>query len=344
MFLNKSFTTYKRVCYNKNVKMEEKMNQILQVQEKQNKNKSIDVKKVILFFAICIFIFGAIILGQGIYNSYQAKKNQKVDTGESSPTGNNSDNQIPTISLTQTEENQVVIQIESPVAISYILYSWNDGTSQTIEELGKTNIQEIITIPAGENVLNVSIIDANGNETKKSETYTLEVSKPIIELSVIGNDIKIIVTSETELSYITYKWNSEEEKREDMTTYADKTKYEKILNIPKGQNTLKIVAFDINQNSTEKSQAIKGITKAKTSTLVKGEYITFTVEGEDNIQMVEFEFNGKKSIMNTDTFGETNKVYYRVKIVDGWNYLKITSTTVNNAKDTTVWKYEQKAN
>ena len=297
------------------------MNQILQVQEpRKNNSKPIDTKKIVLFFSVCIIIFGLILLGQGAYSAYKNKQNQKVELpSEQETSGTNPGEEIleyvPTITFTKTEDNKVVINVESEIAISHIIYDWNSGVAETLDETGKTNIEEIIDIPTGENVLNVSVIDSNGKETKKSETYIVEASKPVIELSVVGNDIKITVTSKTELSYVTYKWNSEEEKKQDMLTFEDRTKFEKKLEIPKGQNTLKIVAVDINNNTSEKSQEIKGITKAKATTIVKGEYLHFTVTGEENIKKVEFEFNGKKYVMNTDTFGKTKKVNYKMKLV-----------------------------
>lgn len=319
------------------------MNQILQVQENRKNSNPVDTKKVVLFFAVSIIIFGLILLGQGAYSVYQSKLNEKV-----TPTtpGDSENIEIPeytpTITLTKTEDNKVILNVESQIAISHIIYNWNNETAQTLEETGKTNIEEVIDIPTGENILNISVIDSNGKETKKSEVFTLEVSKPIIELSVVGNEIKIAVTSEVELSYVTYKWNSEEEKKQDMLTYEDRTKFEKLVEIPKGQNTLKIVAVDVNENKTEKSQEIKGITKAKTTVIAKGNYLDFTVTGEENIKTVEFEFNGKKYVMNTDTFGETNTVHYKMPMVSGWNYLKIISTTQSDAQDTSVWKYEYK--
>ena len=127
-----------------------------------------------------------------------------------------------------------------------------------------------------------------------------------------------------------------------MLTFEDRTKFQKELEIPKGQNTLKIVAVDINENKTEKSQEIKGVVKAKTETTVKGEYLHFTVTAEENIKTVEFEFNGNKYIMNKDTYGDTKEVHYKVKMQNGWNYLKVISTTQSDAKDTSLWKYEYK--
>ena len=319
------------------------MNQILQLQENRGNSKPIDTKKVVLFFAISIIIFGIILLGQGAYSIYQSKLNEKVTPNAP---GNNvnieTPEYTPTITLTKTEDNKVILNVESQIAISHIIYDWNSGTAETLNETGKTNIEELIEIPTGENTLNISVIDSNGKETKKSEVFTVEVSKPVIELSVVGNDIKIAITSKVELSYVTYKWNSEEEKKQDMVTYEDRTKFEKLLEIPKGQNTLKIVAVDINENKTEKSQEIKGVTKAKTSVIARGNYLDFTVTGEENIKTVEFTFNGKKYLMNTDTFGETKIVHYKVPMIPGWNYLKIISTTQSGAEDTSIWKYEYK--
>lgn len=319
------------------------MNQILQVQENRKNSNPVDTKKVVLFFAISIIIFGLILLGQGAYSVYQSKLNEKVTPTTPGNSGNiETPEYTPTITLTKTEDNKLILNVESQIAISHIIYNWNNETAQTLDETGKTNTQEIIDIPTGENTLNISVIDSNGKETKKSETFIIEASKPVIELSVVGNDIKISVTSEVELSYVTYKWNLEEEKKQDMLTYADRTKFEKLVEIPKGQNTLKIVAVDVNENTTEKSQEIKGVTKAKTTVIAKGNYLDFTVIGEENIKTVEFEFNGKKYVMNTDTFGETKTVHYKMPMVSGWNYLKIISTTQSGAQDTSIWKYEYK--
>ena len=150
----------------------------------------------------------------------------------------------------------------------------------------------------------------------------------------------MVITSEVDLSEITYQWNSDTQKKENMVTYEDKTTFEKQLEIPLGENTLKIVATDINGGVTEKSQQIKGITRAKTTTQVEGEYWHFTVTGTENIKTVEFEFNGKKYIMNTNTFGETKTVHYKVKMIEGINKLNIKSTTESGGEDTTSWEKE----
>lgn len=319
------------------------MNQILQVQEDRKKSNSnpIDTKKIVLFFAVCLIIFGVVLLGEGAYSVYKNNSNKKVTP---STPAQESEYVAPIITLTKTEDNKLMIKVESQTAISHIIYNWNTNVATTLNETGKTNIEEIIDIPSGENTIYLSVIDSNGKETKKQEIYTIEQTKPIIEVVPMEiNKIKIVVTSEVELSYVTYKWNSEEEQKNDMLTYENRKKFEKEIEVPKGQNTLKIKAVDINGNEDEKPQQIKGVAILKNPEVtISGEYIYFTFESEDNMKTVEFTFNGQYYLMNTDTFGVTKKVSYRVKMIEGWNYLKLTGTTENDAPNTTTWKYEYK--
>lgn len=309
------------------------MNQILQVKENKNKGKLRNVKEIVLFLVIVIIIFGLIF---GAYTIYKNIINGSIKL----PWGTETPKNTPIITLTQTEDEDLAINVESPIGISSITYNWNNEEPQTMEVEGKNNIEKIIDIPIGENTIFISVIDINGEETQKQENFVAEVPKPVIELSVVGNDIKITVTSEIELSEVTYKWNSEDEKTQNMQTYKNRTKFEKKLEIPLGKNTLKIVAVDVNGSQTEKSQEIKGVTKATTTTTTIGEYLHFTVVGSENIKTVEFEFNGQKYLMNQDTFGKTKNVHYKVKLVEGTNYLKITSTTQSDGVDTTEWNYE----
>lgn len=307
------------------------MNQILQV---NNNNNNLKHKKdIVLFLIILLIVFclsmGAYMLFKNIING-----NIKLPIFREEP------KETTTITLTQIEGNLLTINAQSEVGISKLIYDINSIQSQVLEFTGETYIEEIVELPVGENVIYVSIIDNNGRETTKEEIMIVEVPKPVIDLSVVGNSIKMTITSEVELSEIRYKWNENEEKKENMITYEEKMSFEKQLEIPIGQNTLTIVAIDINGEKTEKVQTIKGVTKATVSTRVEGEYLHFTVIGKENIEKVEFIFNGKKFLMNTDTFGETKTVHYKVKLVEGMNYLTITSTTQSGGTDTTTYEQE----
>ena len=82
-------------------------------------------------------------------------------------------------------------------------------------------------MPVGQNTLIVKTIDVNSNEETKQDTFTLNVDKPEINLSLVGSNLKITVNSKVDLSYITYKWNTNDEQKIDMLTFEDKTKFEK---------------------------------------------------------------------------------------------------------------------
>lgn len=309
------------------------MNQILQVNNNKNHNNSKHKKDIVLFLVILFIVFclsmGAYILFQNVING-----NIKLPIFIEEP------KETTTITLTLVDRNLLTINAQSEVGISKLTYDINSNQAQVIQFSGETYIEETIEMPIGENVVYVSIVDINGEETTKEETVIVEAPKPVIDLSVVGNDIKITITSEIELSEIRYKWNADEEKKENMITYEEKMSFEKQLEIPIGQNTLTIIATDIDGGITEKTQVIKGVTKATTSTRVQGEYLHFTVVGKENIEKVEFEFNGKKYLMNTNTFGETKVVHYKVQLVEGMNYLTITSTTKSGGVDTTTYEHE----
>ena len=309
------------------------MNQILQVNDKKRQLKPINAKKILITLIIFVIIAS---LGIGGYYVYINVINGNINL----PIFIEIPKDTPEITITNVSGNKIKISVQSEVGISKLMYSVNNGGLQVIELIGKTIIEETIDVPIGENTIYVSVIDVNEKEIKRKEKIVIEGPKPEIELSVIGNNIKITVISEVELSEVKYNWNSDKEKVENMKTYENRELFEKQIEIPIGQNILTIVATDINGSKTEKTQEIKGVTKATTTTKVEGQYLHFTIKGKENIQKVEFTFNGQKFLMNTDTFGETNTVHYKVKLVEGKNYLTVTSTTQSGGMNTTSYEQE----
>ena len=311
------------------------MNQILFTENKK-KNNMQDTKKIVLFFAVTLIVFGLILAGQGsfgLYKKYANNDSKKIDEASTK------------IQATQLATGEIQITVDSKVGISELIYNWNTDSSQTISEKGATYVQELVTAPSGENTLTIKTIDLNGKQVTKQETFTLIMDKPEIALTLVGNNIKIIVTSKTNLSYVSYKWNTEAEQKIDMVTYEDKTKLEKEVEIPIGTNTLLVTAVDINSNKAEKSQEIKGVTKPKSAPLVQGEYIYFEVTADEDIKQVDFVFNGEAYVIKKEIIQQSNqlrKVTYRLKLKEGMNYLKIKSTTESGVIGEDIWKYEYK--
>ena len=311
------------------------MNQILFTQDKRNSNSQ-DTKKIVLFFSVSLIIFGLILFGQGVYGIVKKDSTQV-----------NKDDETTTISLQQNNSGEVIINVNSQTIISELIYYWNSEASQTISGNGNTTMQQIITMPAGQNTLTVKTIDVNGKQKTETQTFKLDVDKPNISLSVIGNKIKIAVDSKADLAYITYKWNNEQEKKMDMTTFEDKTKYEVEVEIPKGKNTLLVTATDIYENKSEKSQEVKGIAKPVFAKPVINEpYITFTVTSEDDdIKTIEFFYNGKNYKITEDAIKKSQnakKVSYKLTLEKGKNTLIVKATTQNGGTAQEGWTYEKK--
>ena len=311
------------------------MNQILFTQDKRNSNSQ-DTKKIVLFFAVSLIIFGFILFGQGVYGIVKKDSTQV-----------NKDDETTTISLQQNNSGEVIINVNSQTIISELIYYWNSEASQTISGNGNTTMQQIITMPAGQNTLTVKTIDVNGKQKTETQTFKLDVDKPNISLSVIGNKIKIAVDSKADLAYVTYKWNNEQEKKMDMTTFEDKTKYEVEVEIPKGKNTLLVTATYIYENKSEKSQEVKGIAKPVFAKPVINEpYITFTVTSEDDdIKTIEFFYNGKNYKITEDAIKKSQnakKVSYKLTLEKGKNTLIVKATTQNGGTAQEGWTYEKK--
>lgn len=310
------------------------MNQILFTQDKRNSNSQ-DTKKIVLFFAVSLIIFGFILFGQGVYGIVKKDSTQV-----------NKDDETTTISLQQNNSGEVIINVNSQTIISELIYYWNSEASQTISGNGNTTMQQIITMPAGQNTLTVKTIDVNGKQKTETQTFKLDVDKPNISLSVIGNKIKIAVDSKADLAYVTYKWNNEQEKKMDMTTFEDKTKFETEIEIQKGKNTLMITAVDIYENKSEKSQEINGISKPVIEPTINEPYITFTVTSEeDDIKTIEFFYNGKNYKITEDAIKKSQnakKVSYKLTLEKGKNTLIVKATTQNGGTAQEGWTYEKK--
>lgn len=248
------------------------MNQILQTENKKN-NGPIEITKVIKFFAIAIAIFAIILIGLGIYHLITQKREQ---TSEKPVI----DEQVPEVNINR-EEDDIKIEVTHNKPISKILYNWNQEEENTIEGNNQTSIIETITLPYGTNTLNITIIDINGTETKFQKEYVVEGNgKPIIELKLTtDNKIKITAHDISNIKDITYSWNNGEETKIEATA-ENLTVMEQEIEIPLGQNTLKVQATNQNNITTTKEIEVKGVKKPTLNFKKEGDYLIIKAEDE----------------------------------------------------------------
>lgn len=295
----------------------ETLNQILSVEnpKKEKKQKvrnhgTIEINKILKFFSIAIFIFGIFIIGSGSYSMYQEAAATKVATK-------------PTIYVEETSETEIILQISHDKAIEKVIYQWNEEEPTQIEGKGKKKVEQKIEIPTGENTLNVYAIDVNGQEITYQKKYTL-LGDININLEANGNNIKIIAEGKEELSYMTYRWDEEDEQ----TIEINNIQTEQTIEIPKGLHTLTVIVVDRNHKTQTKKQEIKGVTKPKLEVSTDGaDNFIIKASDEEGIKRVEFIINEtERNSLDLDKvlpLEQRKEFEYAYPLHDGENRLEI---------------------
>lgn len=293
------------------------MNQILSVNNANNKkNKStqqMPIHKIVKFFAVILLIFGVFMISTGSYALY------KGNASETKPLTK------PTISIENKTDRSILLKVMHDKVINKVTYNWNNEEDIVIEGNGRKYIEQAIDIPSGTNTINITAQDTIGEEISYKKEYTVKANIDI-GLEVVGSNIKISVTSKENLSFLTYRWDDEQETREDIEGQT----FEKEIEIPKGLHKLTIVAVDINNDTETKVQDINGVTKPKVEVTIDGEYYLIKASDEIGLKKVEFTtlVDGKSYFINT----EDKEFEYRFPLVEGENKLIV---KVYNSNDIT---------
>jgi len=291
------------------------LNQILSVEngkkEKKVRNSGpIEINSILKFFSIAILIFGVFLIGSGSYSMYNTSKNENSLIK-------------PTISLLEPSETQTTIQVSHNKNLEKVTYQWNDKEPVEINCTGKKKVEQTIEIPTGENTLNIYAKDINGLESTTTKQYTL-LGDINIELKVEGSNLKITADGKEELSYMTYRWDEEEETKIDIND----TKAEQTIEIPKGLHKLTVIAVDINNNTETKEQEVKGVTKPKLDVTTDGSS-NFIIKASDDegIKKVEFIINEneryKLDLDKVYSLEQRKQFEYAYPLHDGENRLEV---------------------
>lgn len=287
--------------------------------------------KVVRVFAIILIVVAIALIFSGVYsltkNKKTAESNQKapVQTAKATITAEKDE-----------ENNKVIIDVSSQIAINKIIYNWNTKTEKEIAGNDDLAITEEIDLPSGTNTLNVKVIDKQNNTTTESFTFTsnngVDLTKPNITLEITeAKKLLITATDDTELAYITYMWNEGEQ----TTVEADEDDPKKIeveLDIPRGKNSITVIAVDASENSNTNSatKALDGVTKPEISygLSADGSTLDFVCTHENGIVKVEYTLNDRPYA--TEPYDENNlpkEVKFSQQLDVGYNriILKVTS-------------------
>ena len=313
------------------------MNQILSMQSDENNynnknnlnnkktqyktpsNKA-NIKSIVKFFSIFIILFGIILIADSSYSIISSRPKLK-------------DN--PNITMKRIDL-EAIIKVNTDKPIRQLSYRWGQEDEKIVQSNGTVEVEVAVEIPDGNNVLNITIIDYYGNKTDYQKQYINnrnDKEKPKIEITVIGNTLNIVAKDETELSYLTYKWNDEESTRIDRKQDSeDKTTLQAKVEVRKGQNTLTIVAVDKEGNKETKTQAIKGANKPTFTVTTEGNNLVISAKDDEGIAKLEVTLDG----VTTDT-GDTpidqKDIVARQELTPGTHTITIVVTNMSGLKE-----------
>ena len=244
--------------------------------------KVLGINGIVIFYAICTIILGICMISGSVYA--KEKINETVEA-----------NTKPTVDISRNDENNTVeINVKHIRGIKEIAYKWND-----------------------EDEITVKITEENGQTVTYKKEFTVG-NLPEIKLEAVANGVKVTVTSEDEIDYITYSWDNGEEQK---VTVGD-TKYEGTINTPKGQHILKIEAIDINNVKASKEQKVVGDTEPTlniTAANINGK-LAFIIDAEDDEQITTIEIthnDGTKQVINVNS----TTYHGEVEMTQGMNKL-----------------------
>lgn len=317
------------------------MNQILSMQQSQmsgqklpkqkkaKKEKQINygrpsdkanIVSIVRVFCVLIILFGLVLVGDATYGIMNSRPKLRDNVNvTANAIGSN-----------------VTINAVGSMPIQSLTYRWNQGEETVVQGNGTVELEAVVQIPTGNNILNMSVIDYYGNKSEFQKQYINEQddsSKPTIEISVSGNMLNITATDETEMSYLTYSWNNGTPTRVDMdTTLTDKTVLRTSVEVQKGENTLSIVAVDIDGNTNTRTEKIKGANKPTFTVTADGTNLVIKAQDEDGISKVEITVDG----ITSDTGDEPlnlKELTATQAITPGEHTVTITVTNINGLSE-----------
>jgi hypothetical protein len=302
------------------------MNQILSFQTIGN--SKIQLKKVIRFFSIFIILFALILVIEGSFGYYK-NKNKKVVIKET-----------PDINI-QRDNGTTILNITSNIGVQKVIYSWNDGIEDSVEEGGKNNVEVKIPTTIGTNDLNIKIIDSNGNtivynpvkisyEENQEENVNWEEAiktdktKPKVSIESVKGKIVITATDDVKMSYVTYSWNGEEENKitglsddeKTLTTEIDST------NVKKGTNKLIVKAYDKAGNVETVEKEVQGANGSEIQVNQENGELVVNVKNDINITKIEYNFNGEEKTIDNINQKEYT---FKLQMKDGENKISISA-------------------
>ena len=305
------------------------MNQILSINvpnESKKKQKTyrnpVSINTILKVFTFFLLVFGISLIATGAYAFFSNQEKIK------------NENLQPTFTIENKTEKSILVKVTSPVNISKMEYYWGNDDPQVVNGQNGQYLEKEIEIPSGTNTLHLVVEDVKGKVSTYDKQYVL---KSDINISVSENKIKITYNSKKELSYMTYRWD---ENQESQINLSGNTVDEEIDAI-KGLHELTVSIVDRDNHTESITKKINGVSKPKVSIDADESGTHFVVNASDDIQLSKIKFTldfDEQNVYEIDIKDLKTKEYKftlpdSLKLHSGENVLEVTVYNINGVSE-----------
>ena len=238
--------------------------------------------------------------------------------------------------------NNIIIRVTHDKEIKRLIYRWNDEAENTIEGNGSNTLEQTIELPVGNNKLYITVEDILGKTTLFEKDYVTDATEPQIAIEANGNKLKITAKDNVALSYITYRWDQEEEVKVDAVEGSE-AQIECEIDIPRGQHTLTVVAVNSDNKTLTKTQDLKVVKKHKiTVNYDPNDYSYIIMTATDENRMVKMQFSINNGQLYELDYSKVNekKIEWRTQVQPGENQIKVYATNGDGVTEEVTVKYQ----
>lgn len=307
------------------------MNQILSTSMPKYDNtvkekRDIKTEKILKIFAMLLIIFGICSIGTAAYTFYQNQVEAKALE------------QPPVISIENKTDKIILLKVTHNRNINKVEYSWNDDNPIVVSGRGQY-VEAEIRIPSGENILHIVVQDEYGKEETYDKEYEIESN---INLEVVGDKIRVTYNNNIDVSYITYRWDEDEEEK--VAIHASEVEEE--ISVKSGLHKLTVVVVDKNNNTDTKVQKINGVSKPTIELGIDEDDAHFVIKAlADNSIITRMEVILDKDNTNIYFLDLKDKNYSEfdytlpLELHEGENFIEVTITNKDGLTETATGRY-----
>jgi len=298
------------------------MNQILatDIGNKKKTEHAIDKKKIVVFFACALFLFGAVFIGVNGYKVYNREKEKSRVIK-------------PELAIEQVGD-KIRINASYETGIAKVIYYWDASNVEETITNGSRSYSKEIEIPPGTNTLIVRLEGEDGEKKEVSAQYTGKADNSTIEITISKEDginLKIVVKNPRGLKYITYKWNEGEEEHLNADPDNPNTIEVEVpvnrLDIGRGKNEITVTAMDILDRQETRTTTVTGQHEPEVAWMQYDNIVECTVTHDMGFKSIEFIANGNVVFVydaNNSSYSATKtSVTYQVKLGQGENIVGV---------------------